>query len=383
MNINQRYNSQIYGKKRKNTPHPKFRYVLLFLLFTIGIFLLIQYINSIANPRILVKTMTSIPGYTASSTLSIQKEALLLKTGGIIKSVDAKGTMNWTIKSGLQAPEISISSDALLLYENKTVKAYKATGSLLFQKEISDPILDAKIGLKFAALLFRSPDSSYSITLLDLVTSKVVDTIKLPGQSITNMGFRNDNSFWVISLDTNSATPISRITTYNPGKSLTGAITIPEQIIYRIIFTGDNILAVGTNSILCYNSTGQKQEETMIYGWNLFSVSPDKNGSFNMLLTHENISSLKNSDSITSIRLINNQFKDIPLTLSLPCRKFFMLEQKMVCVSRSELRVIGYEKQDIIQIPLPFPIEDILLSESGKTLYILQNGKLFSHPISF
>jgi len=129
----------------------------------------------------------------------------------------------------------------------------------------------------FAALTVE--DDQFRVRVYNQ-NGRELDSLLFPDQSVLDMGFFGDNNsqLWVLVLDTHATLPISRLQMYNPGKSITGRITLNGQVAYRVIPTAKSIYTVSTRYINNWSNTNDMLSEQMIYGWSVIDVLKDKAG---------------------------------------------------------------------------------------------------------
>lgn len=207
----------------------------------------------------------SIP---ASSGIKISGNRIFYYDGAQLHALNDSGSQRWNFPAGIDA-EYSATEYGVATWTGSRLSLIDPeSGATLYTGELSDTIISAKMSSTYAAAVL-SPEHSGTILILER-NGRQIDRITLDDQTVLDYGFFSNNDlFWVLSLNTQGSIPTCTISTYRPGKMITGSISDTDQIIYKVIFHSSTVEAFGLTYAKTYDYTCIEDQDArkLIYGW--------------------------------------------------------------------------------------------------------------------
>ena len=153
-----------------------------------------------------------------------------------------------------------------------------------FNIELDGTIKAVRCGSGHVAVYKQRADGTYELRIYNASGQQV---LQLPTSGDTQGSYRegrlidfgfsraNGSVLWTMELDTSSGSPRTTITTYDLGRMTnSGIITVQGQLIERVFFTENSMFAVGTDSIIRYGASDNREKyRVQIYGYAVADVS--------------------------------------------------------------------------------------------------------------
>jgi len=358
-----------------------FLFIVLAFILCLSCVLLYRYITFEQQKKILENAI-QIPISPDDPWLPFGS-GLLHARNDSVAFMNDKGEKAGEIQTKVKDGKLAGSRQYSIHY-NAQAFAVLTWNKLLYRKEIdSGTILGVKAGTRFIAVLIKDQQSSDLSLMVYDGKGKLIDEITYREVTMIDFGFQGkDDQLWTITLDTNGIAPSSQLSTYKPGISMTGVITVNGQIIYQVIFTSDRIIAVGTNSILCYNYLGECTYEKSIYGWILQDIRPVEGNSILMLLSPSSGKESPNkTERVSTLRLLDLENMDKILPLPGDAVKIIARENDFISIQEKAIYVMAYDGQTKREIRLPFVINKALPTMDKKGFLLVQDAKIYYLPI--
>ena len=248
------------------------------LIFSVGLIVLIA-----VAVLIFVFTKSSNPldhlqllPFSSETSCVYNKFGILYSQADTLSCLDKSGELLWS--TNLFASDVSLfaSDSYVVAYNQESVQVFDAnTGKPYFTKKMEGAAVRVITGYEHIGVFYSvtaGDTANNYLMVLDLKGNEI-DNLSFGTQNILNYGFyQNSDALWVLSLDTSGVTPISRVATYNPGKSLTGSIDLNEYLVEDVFVYGDNMYIFSTNFLRTYDLYGAQQNSSLVYGWKLKST---------------------------------------------------------------------------------------------------------------
>lgn len=263
-----------------------------------------------AANRITSRNPGALASATRTSALAGQEvqvlgNGMLYYDGTTLHALNDNAQQIWSYAAGTGAG-FSVDSGGVCSWSGTMVTFLTSEdGKILYSGNMNETILDACIGLKYAAV--QVGEEHNSVIYLMESGGRRVDEIDLKDLTVLDFGFfSNDSLFWVMTLDTEGTIPVCAISTYRPGKMLAGTIQDTQQVLYEVVFQSSKIRAVGTTHIKDFDYTGKEISDNrmLVYGWYLTAMNDD---TVNPLMAFVPMDQSDGTASITDVRLIQSQ----------------------------------------------------------------------------
>ncbi|MGI6707130.1 MAG: DUF5711 family protein [Clostridia bacterium] len=374
-----------YSYQRQQLPRTGRKYfflfiVLLFILCLSGV-LLYRYIHFEQQKKVLEHTVP-IPIPPKDPWIPYGDGFVHARNDSVV-FLNHEGEKAGEVQTKVKDGKLAVSRQYSVHYNDQSF-AVLTWNKLLYRKQIdSGTILGVQAGTRPVAVLIKDEKSSdLSLTVYDR-KGNPIDEIVYREVTMVDFGFHEkDDQLWTITLDTNGIAPSSQLATYKPGISMTGVITVNDQIIYQVIFTPERIIAVGTNSILCYNYSGECTYEKSIYGWVLQDIRPVEGDSVLMLLSPSSGKASPNkAEKVSTLRLLDLENVDKILPLPGDAVKIIAREKDFISIQERAIHLMAYDGKTKKEIRLPFVINQAFPIVDKKGLLLIQDTKIYYLPL--
>ena len=217
------------------------------------------------------------------------------------------------------------SSGVKAVYSSNAVQIVDAP----FNVEVDGTISAVKCGSKHVAVYKKRTDEGYELRIYSASGQQVLQLPSGdPGASfkegeLIDFGFGDKNGavLWTMELDTASGTPRTTITVYDLERMTnSGIITVQGQLIEKVIFTDNSIFAVGTESLIRYGRSDNREKyRVQIYGYRVEDYSLSGSSPVLLLVPREGFEGF---ESAGTVRVLTVSEKDVAgetsLTIRLP-----------------------------------------------------------------
>ena len=229
--------------------------------------------------------------------------------GNAVSSIASSGKVNWSYMMGQNAG-FNASDSGVAVWAGSTLTLIDAkSGATTFNGEMEAPILSARTGDKYTAVVIGEEMNS-TIVLMES-GGKQVSQIILDDVDVINYGFfSNGTLLWVMVCDSNGTVPTCNIQTYRPGKEIVGKISDTQQLAYAVMFQSSQVLVAGDTYIKSYDYTGVEDASArrLIYGWYLAAIDEGMN---DPLMALVNDSQLSGESAIRDVRVMRSNLDQI------------------------------------------------------------------------
>jgi hypothetical protein len=310
---------------------------------------------------------------TSDQEIMPLNDGVLYSDGTYLHALDSRGRQIWTNLAGTGAG-FDIYENRVSVWLGKRLTLLDGvTGLPYYNGTMEEDIISAKAGANYVAVL-TGAEGDNSISVVTRAGQMVAENINagMENMTVLNYGFFNNGSLlWILSLDTEGTVPICHITTHRPGRMLTGSISEPEQIIYRILFRGDKMLAVGTSYVKIYHYTGDETgESVLVYGWYLMDAGGLTASS--PLMAFVPAVQVEANASISDVRVVNATV-DKTIRMPFPCFALRASGEKVYGFNNQFVMAYGLNDQSPFTYALPINAERIFGLTGGNSA-ILSSG---------
>lgn len=260
---------------QEHTERPRSRTGWLPTILIVALFCTISYFAALwitpENTRVLSGAV-ELPVYATQKSAPLGT-GVAYYDGTLLYALNGSGAQKWSYLAGANAG-FHVGEGGVATWTGaQSTLLHADTGNTEFSVTMAAAIQSARAGVQYVAVLTGDEKNS-RLNVLDR-TGKQVDSIDTANVTVLDYGFfNNGNLLWLMTLDTTGTTPMSRLSTYKPGKMQTGSITDSDQVVYRALFYSTKLRAVGTTYMRTYDYTGaeDKTDRMLLYGWYLQDI---------------------------------------------------------------------------------------------------------------
>ena len=283
---------------------------------------------------------------------------ILYKNQNSIVLMDLEGATVWTLPVETDIDSF-IASDAIIsTYGQRSAQFFTYDKKQLFETDLDKDIVTIRCGTGTVGILTTTQDADgrkHSYIYMYDLTGKIVGEIDLNDRQIIDFGVYGDSDmFWTLSLDTSGVVPSSYIVTFKQDGTITNSIEVNTQIVEKVDITGDTIFASGTNSLISYTYFGEKNDDTLIYGWQPYDESTEAS---DIRMLYKTRSSSEETDTISSVKLLDSTLSEIMIYFPREIFTAIINQNGVYAFAKDTIYVYNNSGQVMKTIKLDLPIE--------------------------
>ncbi len=332
------------------------------------------------SPATAVQEEMEMP-FTAGTPFEVNSAGIAYISGENYHLMDFDTKPLWENTLYSSDMKLAVSDKLFCAYNQDILHAVDVTGKLLYSKRETGAILSARAGLTRVAYFSEERGNNDDGTKGDIISANlyvldqegnVLSEQSFLNQNVVDYGFYGKNEMlWVLALDVSGAIPVSRITTYNPGKYITGTIDVTEQIIEKVIVDNEYIYACGTTHIFIYTLFGDKKDSILIYGWKYMASRIIDDKMYFAYVPRE-----KGEETFGAVKIIRMDKTPISLNLQDNCQQAVFTDKLLYCISGSN--ILSYTLDGVFNNVTPMPISyDSVLKTGSDYAYTAKGDGVF------
>lgn len=311
-------------------------------------------------------------------------DSVLYYDGTMLNCVGPGGASKWAYNVGANA-DFSCSQSMIVAWSGYQLIVLNKDGQLTYSDRMEQPVRFARIGDVYVAAVIG--DELASQVHVTSHTGTVLESINLaelqPDIFVLDVGFLSTRGqlIWVLGLDINGTTPISNLSTYEPGQKLTGAVELQDDLVYSVYPHNNNLMVVDTSRVRTFNYKCVEQTEfasVLVYGWQLKQTKAIGRNTYALF---EQMPQSGNQASFSELRVLVND-KMQSLRLMSPCFASGLSEKGVYGFSQDTLHYAAYGSPTVKSTPLTFPITDFVCMLNGGRAVVVSGTDVFIMKLS-
>lgn len=322
---------------------------------------------------------------TSSELVCGTGDGIMYVRGGALNFYSFKDEDNNFTRPLTAAPTgIAGSAGIKAVYSKNAVQIIDAP----FDIEPEGEVIALRCGRAHAAVCTKRPNGDETVTVYGLNGQQIYEFPFSAGR-LVNFGFSeaSGSTLWLMELDTDSGSPRTTITTFDLDRmSSTGVITVSDQLVEDVFFTGSSVYIVGTDSLIRYSAAANREVyRVQLYGYRVIDKSLTGDSPVLLLMPR----SASDIAGAPSLRILTVSQKDVAgetaVSVSVPegavgCH---LVNGSLVIVTGNGLKLISNKGKPLESAPLPVGVTDssekldehhILMERSGEYV-LLSVGK--------
>ncbi len=318
-------------------------FILLFLLF------LLFYTDIFGKED----SFTALDLSESAEIDAYDEASIYYLKGTSLYRIDKNNEIVWTSKFSSDKLELAVGKKIVCLYNEQTATILDADKNPLFNIPSSDFIISEVVcGESSVALLsYIKGESTQYIRIFDM-DGKEVDRVELPNTTVLKFGFYGADNLWYLTLDTTGVEPICRITTMSPTQQkITGLHEVYGQLVSDVCFFESDVYISDTNSLIAYDTFGEKIAEWLVYGSKQVDTYTTKD---DLILAYVPTTSI--DGSIYTVRILSCSGTDLSIQLPSGIEYFALSEKHVYCFSESIIYLYDYTGKFVKSITPDFSI---------------------------
>lgn len=295
-------------------------------------------------------------------------DRILYYDGITIFCLSSSGRELWKYSVG-QSADFTVGENHVVAWIGSSLHIIDRNGNPTFNDQLSDDIQLVRAGKRYIAVVI-GPSTNPSIMIKDMAGLSVGLNISSENRSVLiDVGFfNNDEYLWAISMDIYNVVPTYTMQSYQVGLKNTGDVILGEEIVYKVLYSGDMLNIINTRDIKLFNYRCESQPgaKRLVYGWQLSDYALSK-GDARLLFVP--VKQLADDQGITELRLLEGK-KDLRYTLPDQCIGTGLNGNTLFAFSSDSLYRCGIHSQRFSALRLPAPITQPVTAYYGR----LSNG---------
>lgn len=300
------------------------------------VFLYLVIFTDVFNPSIRIYKTEISP----KAQVIAGKDDLFSLQGNRLECINMDGKLRWETELPGSGYNLDISDTLECVYNSNSASVLDTQRNALFSVPAAEyTIVDAKCGYDHVALLctLNSERTLYYIR----VFSRSGEEIYRAGYETSDVLnfdlFSDTDNLWVLTLDTSGVSPVSRITTYAPTQNaMTGTLDINDQLISDVYYSNSNIYLSGTYNLLTYDTFGQKQQSSLVYGLKCID-SAFSGSNYSMVYMQRMDNSISQANTLRVISKHAEEENDSFLQLPSEAKAVYTTSQYVYCFMKDKV----------------------------------------------
>lgn len=350
------------GKKPSRWPQLLKRlalYMVIAAIVVVGFYVVRSLIGQSGGPvRINAKPTDNIQAFG---------DSILYYDGVTLHCINTSGGSKWAYSLGSGA-NFSCSDNKVVAWTSSLIHVLDKDGRPTYTDRLEGNIRFARIGGTYIAVCMGDEVGStvrvftHTGALVENLTDSFTDLYLL------DMGFFQSGGqlLWVLGLDIGSTIPISNLSAYEPGKSIsTGLQELADGLVYRVYTHNNNLMVVDTSQIRTYNYKVVEQNDIspiLVYGW---AVKQTMSIGRNTHVLLEQMPQSNASNLFSELRVVTN-YTPLSLRLHSPCFASGLTEKGVYAFSTAAIYYAPYGSTTVKTLPLNYQLTGFICT--------LQNG---------
>lgn len=244
-------------------------------LIAAGVFGVKAYLSS----RSSFGTQTALPFYS-EAVYACSNGVFYYVEGGKLHCYDPKNPDGATeMDLGTSDVSIAAGGGTAALYSGTSVQIIGASDFI----DVGGQVLSLRCAANHIAVLRLDPSGAAAVLVYDK-TGTLVDVIEQKDDILLDCGFYSSDGgdlMWTLSLSSSAATPLTTLTTYSYLKqsnesvaTMSGVITVQNQLVDRVVFTKNSIFISGTEQLMrCDAGISGESWRLLTYGYKMTDSS--------------------------------------------------------------------------------------------------------------
>lgn len=358
-------------RKRRLRPWLKYSIVGLCALLAVGGGLLLF----LSGKPDLAQSTVSLP-FQAGDSYAVCDTGIAYYKDGVVHVLDTSGDEIWYADFAGNDVQLAMSPSLVAVYTPSLLKVYDKKGNPLYQREFLGTVYGVSCSDTLVCVCRKVPQGS-DISVLD-ASGADVNTVDLGAQDAVAFGVDDAlQMIWILTLDTSTDTPVSRISTYTGGSTISGLITVDTHLVKSALFTADEVYALGSTHVMCYDYKGALLSSQLVYGWNIQDAKMGPNGKPLIVLTPP-LKEGANTFEYPIARLISYGTSETLLPLPAECFQVLLYNEKIYCFTPGAVTVYNFDGLQEDTYPLGITIDRVapgcgshVLAFSGQDCFLV------------
>ena len=276
--------------------------------------------------------LVTLPCYSNQSVTPF-RDGMVYYDGVSIHHLSSGGTIRWSFPAGSDI-RFSTGPTHLAVWSGRQLFLVDRNGNATYNASQEGEVQFARVGERYAAVVVGQ-DTEPKLIVKDLNGAQVdVEADAYSGLMLLDAGFFGDQGeyMWTLALDVFGTAPNTILNTIQVGKMNTAAISLGEDMTYKLLYENTRLRVFTTQQVYTYDyKCVQDTNATMlVYGWKLIDYEVPERGRAKLLLAPT--SQTSSTQVISELRVLEGD-KDKRYTLPAKCVGAYMYNGNIYAVS--------------------------------------------------
>lgn len=186
--------------------------------------------------------------------------------------------MAWSFSPDALEKRFHSSNNLMVVWWGANMSILDGTGARKYDETLKGDISLGRAGAKHVAVYI--PGQEKEIVVYSAENGLQADAFPLNGKTLLDFGFYSDqDSIWLLLLDTGGVTPVTTLSTYRPGVSENGLYRF-DQIVYRVVWGPNGLNVIGSRDVTVIGADGETlpNPSPIVYGWQYLDSAETRDG---------------------------------------------------------------------------------------------------------
>ena len=321
----------------------------------------------------------------ASAEVAATQEDIYYQSGPTHNKIDVQGNPTWNYKFTGENLTVACSETLVCVYNESFANILDPDKNVRFTVPASDfTITDVRCGQALLALLctLEGDTQNMYIRVFDEAGAEIYRET-YANLTVQDFGlYGQTDNLWALTLDSSGVEPISRITTSSPSQNaLTGTIEITDQLISDVFYIDAQLFVSGTTSLSSYDTFGNRQNSTLVYGLKCIDLASDGNN-YTLVYTTRAASDPGSAYSIRCLASTDDGPRDTFIQLPSNTIAVHTSISHIYCFLEDSVYVYQLTGEFAEEIPLDFTLTKTQKLSSNQVLLFAKGGSSYYMSIN-
>lgn len=349
-------------------------YVVIFLLIAILVLVVVLRFNA---PRDVGLDARSLPFGPGTSHGFSDRGVVYIIDNRLYYDDLARGKANWSLDLTGLGFKVAAGEDFIVIYSDNMVQALNYQGQPLTNyMEFNSQILEARVGKNMFALLRQDSAGNFAISMISSTGEQLTPLDeKLLGNYVLDFAYYNGDKLWVMMMNTSTNAPVTTINTYERDDTLTGMISLQDELVSGVYTGGQRFYVSGTYRLHMYSTARKEEGSLLTFGWDVLDQYNGDGRSYFLLRSQD---ALDPTGKGGEGKIITLPEDTTPVEIRFPdnCVDAFIQNGKVVMIMSDSVRVLNLDGSIAQTISLDI-VTEAAFKATDSRLILESGGKYY------
>lgn len=331
------------ARRVRRRPNARARLILLFLAVCVVaaiVFAVVKGSSGVSlSPEPLPFSQSNSYAFTSKGVVYINETVMYYNDM-------ERGKDNWHYDLSLEGLKVAASDSMIAVYSEDAVQVILPHEQISSNKiEFSSTVLRVECGKAHLAVMTSDAQNNYFLTVIGL-DGVQQEPIAYDDHYVSAFAFYGeDDKLWTLSNNIDAVIPVSTISTYNAGQSITRVIPIIGELIDDVFIGYQGLYAMGTSNLFGYDDKGHEELRYMTYGWALLDSATIERNNYFLLVPLQSASTPSGKTLEAKLITLPSTMDEKHFRLPEHCLNAFLYPDKIVAVTSNRVYIMDLSGQ--------------------------------------